>query len=783
MNRTGPASPAALLVIIAALAAMAVSLLLPVQSAFAHANLVKAEPSPNSALDRPPERVIIWFTEPLEPEFSEIRVLDAQGRGVDLGDSFVDSREPTTISVSLEPLPNGTYTVAWKNLSTVDGHRVRGSFVFSVGEPISGEGLVETQEQPLLQSPSEPVLRWLVLLSALTIVGGLGFEMLVSRPILMGRASNQSLRQLGARMASRALKLIWLAVGVLLLSSLGQLLVQASVVHDISIVETFGSPLKTVLVDTNWGHLWLWRVGLLAALVLALSLAFFIGARGRGNGAVNNRRNNMQAETLHRLLRILALGIGGGMLITLSLISHGAATAGVRSAAVFSDYLHLLAAGFWVGGLFHFALGVPMVMRSLGPDERRSVLSALVPRFSVLAALSVGTLIITGLYGAWAQVTTPAAANTPYGLTLAAKLGMVAPLLLLGALNLLWVRPRLSREGPGHNPGYNNAGRWLGRLVLGEAVLAVLVLLSVGVLTSLEPARQVASRQGVGQEAGLSFQDTAEGADITLNIEPGQVGPNKFLVSIKDRLGSPITNASDVSLRLTFLDVDLGEAANIAAPAGDGQYVVEDALLSIAGPWQAELVVRRPDAFDARTAFRFEVESGGVVGSAAIAPSADTGRVLWGVELALLGFLFLGAGIPLGGWWTRRGAVVMGPGIVAVVIGFVLIANTQFAGESSQEVLRNPFPPNPESLEMGRQVYQGNCQSCHGVAGRGDGPLSPGLDPPPADLVIHVPLHPEGDLFRFIYDGIPGTAMAPLGGVLSDDEIWHLVNYISTFEE
>ena len=57
------------------------------------------------------------------------------------------------------------------------------------------------------------------------------------------------------------------------------------------------------------------------------------------------------------------------------------------------------------------------------------------------------------------------------------------------------------------------------------------------------------------------------------------------------------------------------------------------------------------------------------------------------------------------------------------------------------------------------------------------------LEPPPADLVVHVPLHPEADLFRFIRDGIPGTGMAPLGNQLTEEQIWHVVNYIRTFEE
>jgi copper transport protein len=738
------------------------------QPVLAHANLVRAEPSPNSVLEQPPDRVTIWFTEPLEPEFSEIQVLDSQGGRVDQGNSVVDSTDPTTMSVLLSPLPDGTYTVAWENVSTIDGHRVVGSFVFSVGEPISGAPPTsQAIEQPLLQSRAEPVLRWLVLLSGLAIVGGLSFELLVTRHVLSGRNAGRDLRVLRERLASRSLKLLWVAMVIFLLASLGQLIVQTAAVFDASFQEILGSPIMDIITGTDWGNLWLWRVGLLLAIAVALSLDALWPSRESSHDGLK--------WDLPLVIRTLALAGGAGMLLTLSLTSHGAATLRIKFPAVFSDYLHLMAAGFWVGGLFHFALAAPVVMQTLTASQRRQVLSKLLPRFSTLAVLSVGTLIITGLYSGWAQVTIPEAVATPYGWTLLAKLALIVPLLILGAVNLLWVRRRLARE--------ERAGQWLRWLVTDEALLAALVLLSVGMLTSLEPARQVASREGIGQKNQLTFQDTVEGADITLEIEPGRTGPNRFTVFLKDRLGRPITNATDVTLGFNYLDANLGENTALAQPAGAGNYVLEEGLLSIAGLWQVELVVRRPDAFDARTAFRFEVAPGGASGSNAIMPAANLGYLLLGVELVLLGFLFLTTGIPLGGWRTRGGAAVMGSGMAAALIGIFLAFNAQSPGMGTAETLRNPFPPNPESLEAGQQIYSQNCHMCHGDMGRGNGPLVASLNPPLADLVVHVPLHTEGDLFHIIHDGIPGTAMAPLREKLTNDEIWHVINYIKTFGE
>ena len=732
--------------------------------AMAHANLADARPAPNSVLETAPETVIAWFTEPIEAGLSEIRVLDSSGARVDRGDTAVDPNDPTAMSVGLEPLANGTYTVAWKNVSTVDGHLVRGSFPFSVGEPLSAVE-VDTPDQPLFQSPWEPVVRWAILIAALAVVGGLSFDLLVLRPAMLDRRASPAVRRVGSSAASRGLRVVWLGMALLAAASAAQLLLQAGRTFETSWLGAVGGPAWSIATETEWGRLWLWRVGFILASSAVLAAVY---VRLRRDPAGRAER-----DAFPRLFRVLALAAAVGVLFTLSRTSHGAATAGIETAAVLSDLLHLAASAFWVGALFHMALGLPLLTRELPARERRAALSRIVPRFSVVAALSVGTLIVTGVFAAWAQVTAWAALQTPYGSALIVKIALVAVLLALGAVNLLWVRPRLSKR--------DAAAAWLKRLVVVEAVVALAVLAAVGVLTSLEPARQVAAREGIGVPARLEFSDVAEGAAISLTIAPGGVGPNEVVVSLKDRLGGPIVDATDVSVRLTYLEADLGEEAGAAVGAGDGTYRIDEVPIGIAGPWQAEVVVRRPDAFDARTAFRFETVAGGISGSSALAPSPDTGRALWGVELALIGLLFLAAGVPLGGLWTKTGAAVMGPGLAAFMAGAVLAAS-QLVSDGGVPV-RNPFPPDPSSLETGRQVYELRCQSCHGPGGRGDGDVASRLRTPPADLVVHVPLHPDRDLFGFIHDGIPGTDMTPLGDLLTDEEIWHVVNYVQTFPE
>ncbi len=762
----------------------------------AHANVIRSDPEQNSVLAQAPAAVTIWFTEPLEPRLSQIQVLDSQGQQVDRGDSSVNRQDATVLSVSLPPLPNGTYVVAWTNVSSVDGHKVRGSFLFSIGQPLDAAALPVPPAQPLVQSPFEPGLRWLSLLSILAVVGGLGFERLILRPVLRREDAGEARRQLGERLARRMLTFIWPVLGLFLLASLGQLLLQTMITYDLSFEQALSPQLITVLFETGWGRLWLWRLALLLVMPVVLDLALIVPP-GPQNPA-------SPPALFPSLARFLAPAAGAGILLTLSLGSHAAATGEIRAAAVFNDYLHLLAAAFWAGSLFHFTLGIPLIMGSLAKPQRREVLAALVSRFSLWAGLSVGILIVTGLYSSYAQVTIwPALTATPYGVALLVKLGLILPLLALGALNLLWVRPRLA--------GQDQAGTWLRRFVTVEAILAVLVLLSVGLLTALEPARQVASREGIGLARGLTFQDTVEGTDITLTVEPGQVGPNRLLVTLKDRRGNPITNAADVSLRATYLEADLGESAVSAAGSSPGQYLVEKQLLSLAGPWQVELVVRRPDALDARTAFRFEVTPGSRGDSTAITPAAAVGQLFWAAELALLGALFIWRSLPLSNWRYRQGTVTALPGVAAVLAGVWLVATLLFFTPPKPEVaqarlspvqpdsqavdqpaavppnptedpLRNPYPPDAASLAIGQQLFDQNCTPCHGLTGRGDGPQATKLNPPPADLLTHISIHPEIELFRIIRDGKTFTTMPSFAEKFTAEQLWHLVNYLRAFE-
>jgi copper transport protein len=96
--------------------------------------------------------------------------------------------------------------------------------------------------------------------------------------------------------------------------------------------------------------------------------------------------------------------------------------------------------------------------------------------------------------------------------------------------------------------------------------------------------------------------------------------------------------------------------------------------------------------------------------------------------------------------------------------------------------VNNPFPATNASISNGKALYENNCLPCHGPTGKGDGPAGLALHPPPADLTIHTApgVHPDGQLFDWITNGYPGSAMPAFAKLLSEAQRWDLVNYIRT---
>ncbi|MBI2089693.1 MAG: c-type cytochrome [Deltaproteobacteria bacterium] len=97
-----------------------------------------------------------------------------------------------------------------------------------------------------------------------------------------------------------------------------------------------------------------------------------------------------------------------------------------------------------------------------------------------------------------------------------------------------------------------------------------------------------------------------------------------------------------------------------------------------------------------------------------------------------------------------------------------------------------------EAVSKGKEIYMKRCWFCHGLDGKGDGPVADYLNPRPRDFTsgmyklrttkdAEAPL--DEDLFRTVTRGMPGTAMQGFEGVLRERERWQVIDYIKTFDK
>ena len=119
----------------------------------------------------------------------------------------------------------------------------------------------------------------------------------------------------------------------------------------------------------------------------------------------------------------------------------------------------------------------------------------------------------------------------------------------------------------------------------------------------------------------------------------------------------------------------------------------------------------------------------------------------------------------------------------AVLCLSVAVVAQKRGGDPKLKALKNPVPANPASITAGRAVYAKNCRHCHGLRGKGDGPLAP-KSPKPADLTDATWDHgsSDGELYTLILNGAPApmSEMKPMKGTLTPTQIWQVVNYIRT---
>ena len=440
----------------------------------AHPNLRRSVPAAGDTLHASPRQLRLTFSEPVEESLSSIRLLDAAGQAVTLPAVAGLSSDAATLTVAVEAaLPPGTYTVAWR-VAGSDGHPVRGRFTFVVAAPANAAaGFPDTtastpraalrQHHPAatfpedgefgVQSPAYVTIRGLTFAALLSLIGVVGFEYLVARPVR--RRSGARRRDVIDAARAHAASLGVVAATVLLVAAVARLGAQAAAVREPGV--PIAALVHTLLVRTAWG--WGWWLQLVAA---AVALRAFL-----------RLRRAPVLSWLSCLVAALALAA------TPSFAGHAIATVRYAPLPVLVDSLHVLAAGGWLGTLLVVvAAGLPAASRA-EPFERGPLVAELVNAFSPAALVFAGLAATTGAFTAWLHLETlPALWQSRYGRTLLLKLGVLTGVAATGFYNWRRVRPAL---------GDDIGAARLRRSSRVELLIAVLVIAVTAVLVATPP--------------------------------------------------------------------------------------------------------------------------------------------------------------------------------------------------------------------------------------------------------------------------------------------------------
>jgi mono/diheme cytochrome c family protein len=116
---------------------------------------------------------------------------------------------------------------------------------------------------------------------------------------------------------------------------------------------------------------------------------------------------------------------------------------------------------------------------------------------------------------------------------------------------------------------------------------------------------------------------------------------------------------------------------------------------------------------------------------------------------------------------------------VAVAFSFGQDRADKWMAPTRAAAKKNPVAANETSIALGRRIYERQCLACHGVKGKGDGPVATHLEKRPGNLASpKLWEQSDGALFWKVNEG--HRPMPTFKNVMSDEERWPVINYIRT---
>ncbi len=334
----------------------------------------------------------------------------------------------------------------------------------------------------------------------------------------------------------------------------------------------------------------------------------------------------------------LNLILGLALLIALTMSGSAAATSSnVLVYAVLVDWLHLLAASLWVGGILYVSLIYLPALKGNTVLERAGSLVSLLPHYSPLVITGIIIMAVSGPFNAVVHLTSlNQLATTAYGRALIIKVLLVGVLLLTSAIYIGVLLPRLKKDYTKYlaligveqqnmvsvpdklpeSTGIQRAStpedvkpletrialqtRRLTSILRWQPLLGVGILICTGLMNVFTgtPAATVSQPVPIAPTQQVKpFNATVTTSDklfiVKLTVSPDRFGSNVFTTTVMNSQGTVVTNVR-VSIYTTMLDMDMGTDTVNLQPDGKGHFSATGDL-EMGGNWGLRVRIRTPD--------------------------------------------------------------------------------------------------------------------------------------------------------------------------------------------
>lgn len=485
--------------------------------AAAHPFTEKTIPSLGSNAPAGTTEIIVYFSEPVDINFSEIKIFDSNGNQIDNKDTNYYEDSELSLIVTTSPLDNGVYTASTKVLSKVDGHLVPSAFLFGVGDVI-----IKDQNPPEVDSEiiflPEAGARFLGILGQTIVLGAV-----IASLLIWGTQNKQLIKEELDKVEifhhGKFMSITGIGLMLVFISDILMIIIQT--------IRLETSPLD--VIGTYFGTVWFARM-----IITVVLLGIWFG--------MDRKKTLSKKNQIPMLITSLVL------ISTSSLIGHGAASEQIGALAL--DYIHNLVSAVWIGGIIYFVFTLLPTFSQLKEITREKMSLLVIPRFSIAFIISIGIVIITGPTLMWfLESDVGLITKSMFGQLIILKITIAAIIVGLGGFLQFNIQNNAEKN---FSSGKITVHKKLKKSLKVEAVLGMILLGVVALLTNgTLPAGEIQKVDAQEIVYGFKTIEFTENSKFNIDISPFSSGTNTILVKVSDFDWSPLHDSNQLKVKIS----------------------------------------------------------------------------------------------------------------------------------------------------------------------------------------------------------------------------------------